>query len=166
MEATEEEGKDCLILLTTCSAALRASPPKGNGILVAPYHLLLGNALMSTLFSIPLGVPPPEWESAPQTPPSTAPAAIRPLPKSKWWHHLPDWVGPPSPSEATSKATPKEPCHSKQKEEMPLHKALSRSHQEAFNRNSRLMPKERGEFFWANQLHFNNENSSDLTGIF
>ena len=107
-EAIEEEGKDCLTFLTACSAALRASPPEGCGIIVTPYHLLLGNAPMLTLLSIPLGVSPPEWESAPQTPPSTAAAATRPLPQSKQWHHSPDHVGPPSPSEVTSKVTPKE----------------------------------------------------------
>ena len=65
-EAIEEERKDCLAFLTTCSAALRASPPKGHGIMVTPHHLLLGNAPTSTLLSIPLGVSPlngnlPHW---------------------------------------------------------------------------------------------------------
>ena len=44
--------------------------------------------------------------------------------------------------------------------------ALSKSHQEAFNRDSRLVQKAREDYFWANWLHFNNKNSSDLTGIF
>ena len=147
-EAIEEEGKDHLTFLTTCSAALRASPPKGHGIMIIPYHLLVGNAPMSTLLSIPPGVSPPEWESVLWTPPSTAPAATRPSPQSKWQDHLPDWAGPSSPSEATSKATPKEPPCSKQKEEMPLHKALSRSCQEAFSRDSRLVWKAREDYFW------------------
>ena len=47
--------------------------------------------------------------------------------------------GPSSPSEATSKVIPKEPPHSKQKEETPLHKTLSSSCQEAFSRDSRLV---------------------------
>ena len=87
------EVRNHLAFLTACSAALRAGPPKGHGIMVTPYHLLLGNAPMSTLLNIPPGVSPPEWESAPQTPPSTAPAATGPSSQSKWWHHLPDWVG-------------------------------------------------------------------------
>ena len=93
-EAIEEEGKDHLAFLTTCGAALRASPPKGHGIMVTPYHLLLGNAPISTLLSIPLGVSPPEWESAPQIPSSTTPAVTGPLPWSKWWHHSPVRWGP------------------------------------------------------------------------
>ena len=136
-EAIEEKGRDHLTFLTTCSADLRVSPPDSHGIMVTPYHLLLGSAPMSTLLSIPPGVFCPEWESAPWTPPSTAPAATRPLPQSKWWYHLPDLVGPPSPSEATSKVTPKE----------PLCKTLSRSHQEAFNRDSRLIQKAREDYF-------------------
>ena len=35
-EDIEEEGKDCLTFLTTCSATLRASPPKGCGITITP----------------------------------------------------------------------------------------------------------------------------------
>ena len=146
-EAIEEEGKDCLAFLTACGVALRASPHKGHGIMVTLCHLLLDNAPTSTLLSNPLGISPPEWEPALHTPLFTAPAAIGPSPWSKWWHHSPDQMGPPSPLEATSKVTPKEPPHSKQKEEMPLHKALSMSHQETFSRDSRLVRKAREDYF-------------------
>ena len=64
VEAIEEEGKDCLAFLTACGTALWASPPKAHGIMVTPFHLLLGNPPMSTLLSIPLGVSPSEWEPA------------------------------------------------------------------------------------------------------
>ena len=101
----------------------------------------------------------PEWESATPTPPSTTPAATGSSPWSKWQHHSSDQMGPPSPSEATSKAAPEEPCHSKQK-------ALSRSHQEAFSRDSRLVQKDREDYFWGNWLHFHGENSCDLTDAF
>ena len=49
MEAIGEEGKDCLSFLTACEAALWASPPKAHGVLVTPFHLLLGNTPLSTL---------------------------------------------------------------------------------------------------------------------
>ena len=62
-------------------------------------------------------------------------------------HNLPDWVEPPSPSETISKVTPAEPPHSKQKEEMLLHKALSRSHQEAFSRDSKLVQRVREDYY-------------------
>ena len=57
-EAIEEERRDCLAFLATYGTALRASPPEAHGIMVTPFHLLLGNALTSTLLSIPPGHPP------------------------------------------------------------------------------------------------------------
>ena len=165
-DAIEEEGKDCLTFLTACGAALRASPSEGCGIMVTPYHLLLGNAPTSNLLSIPPGVSPPEQEPDLQTPPFPSPTATRPSLWSKLQHHLPDWVGPPSPSGATSKVTPEEPPHSKWKEEMPFHKAMSRSHQEAFSRDSRLVQKAREDYYQENCPHFNSENSCDLMDVF
>ena len=57
-EAIEEERRDYLTFLAACSTALRNSPPEACGIMVTPFHLLLGNAPMSILLSIPLGVSP------------------------------------------------------------------------------------------------------------
>ena len=74
---------DCLTFLATCDTALRASPPETHGIMVTPFHLLLGNAPMSTLLSIPPGVSPLQQEPALQTPPSSAPIVPGPLPWSK-----------------------------------------------------------------------------------
>ena len=121
---------------------------------------------MSTLLSIPLRVSPPEWEPAPQTPPSSAPAVTRPSPQSKQQHNSTDWVEPLSPTETTSKVTPKEPPHSKQKEEMLFHKALSRSHQEAFSRDSRLVQKVREDYYQENCLHFDSKTSCNMVDIF
>ena len=74
--------------------------------------------------------------------------------------------GPPSPSGATSKVTPEEPPHSKWKEETPFHKALSRSHWEAFGWDSRLVQKAREDYYQENHLHFNSENSCNLMDVF
>ena len=63
-EAIKEEKRDHLAFLTACDTALRASPPEAHGIMVTHFHLLLGNAPMSTLLSIPPGVSPPEPEPA------------------------------------------------------------------------------------------------------
>ena len=46
---------------------------------------------------------------------------------------------------------------------MPFHKTLSRSHQKAFSRDSRLVQKAREDYYRENCLHFNSENSCDLT---
>ena len=165
-EAIQEKGRDCLAFLTTCSATLRATPPEAHGIMVTPYHLLLGNAPMSTLLSIPLGISPPKQEPALQTPPFSVLAATGPSPWSKWQHNLPDWVEALSPPVATSNVAPEEPPHSKWKEEMPLHKALTRSWQEAFSWDSQLVHKTREEYYQKNCPHFNSENSCDLTDVF
>ena len=63
-EAIEEEKRECLTFLATCSTALRDGPPKVHGIMVTPFHLLLENAPTSTLLSIPPGVSP-QQEPAP-----------------------------------------------------------------------------------------------------
>ena len=97
VEAIEEEGRDFLAFLTACSAALRMSPPKAHGIMVTPYHLLLGNAPMSTLLSIPpRGIP--SWTR-------TCPADSSFHCPSSDWALTSVQAEPPSPSEATSKVT-------------------------------------------------------------
>ena len=121
---------DCPAFLAACGSALRASPPKAHGTLVTPFHLLLGNAPMSALLSIPPGVSPFQLEPTMWTPPASATKAPEPLPWPKRQHNSPNQVEPFSPSESTSKAALEEPPYSKQKEEMPLHKILSRSFQE------------------------------------
>ena len=49
---------------------------------------------------------------------------------------------------------------------MLLHKALSRSYQEAFSRDSKLVQKARVEYYQENFPHFNNETSCNMTDIF
>ena len=65
-----------------------------------------------------------------------------------------------------SKATPEGPPTSKWQEIMPLHKALTRSHQEAFSQNSSLVREMREEYFWSHCPNFNNENTRDFTDVF
>ena len=166
VEAIEEEGRDHLAFLTTCGIALRASPPKAYGIMVTPFHLLLGNAPTSTLLNIPAGVSSPEQEPALQTPPSSAPAVTGPSPRSKWWQNSSDWVEPLSPSETTSKVTPEEPPHSRWKEKTFFHKTMSRSHQEAFSRDSRLVQKAREDYYQENHLHFKSKTTYNMADVF
>ena len=133
--------------------------------MVTPFHLLLGNAPVPTLLSIPPGVSPLQQEPAPQTPPSSAPIAPGPSPQSKQWYKSPNWVEPLSSLKTTSKVISEEPPHSKQKEEMFLHKVLSRSHQKAFSRDSKLVQKAREEYYQENHPCFNNETSCDMADI-
>ena len=161
-EAIEKEGMDHLAFLATCGSALRSSPPEACRILVTPFHLLWGNALTSALLSIPPGVSTFQLEPAPETLPTSATKTLMPSPQPKLQHHLPNWVEPFSPSESTSKVALEEPHHSKQKEESPLFKVLSRSHQEAFSRDSKLVWKAREEYFQEICPHFSNETCAKV----
>ena len=49
---------------------------------------------------------------------------------------------------------------------MPLHRALTRSHQEAFGWDSSLVMKMREEYFRSHCPNLNNENSCDFTDVF
>ena len=49
---------------------------------------------------------------------------------------------------------------------MPLHKALTRSHQEAFSQDSSLVNEMREEYFQSQHPNFNHENTLDLTEVF
>ena len=71
-EDTEEERRECLAFLSTCGTTLRSSLPEAHEIMVTPFHLLLGNAPMSTLLHIPPEVFLLQQEPAPQTPPASA----------------------------------------------------------------------------------------------
>ena len=105
-EAINEERTDCLTFLATCGSTLGASSPEAHGILVTPFHLLLGNTSTSALLSIPPEVSPFQSEAALQTLPASATKAPKPSPCPKWQHNLPNQVEPFSPSESTSKAAP------------------------------------------------------------
>ena len=165
-EAIEEESKGQHNFLSTCQATLRASPPKFHGMLVASYHVLLGHAPMSHLFSISQGASPSQQGSVPGASSPPAPTVPEHSPRPKWQHHSPDPMDVLPLGKAMSKATPKGPPSLKQWEVMPLHKVLTRSHQEAFGQDSHLVRKTREEYFRNHCPNFNNENSHDLMDIF
>ena len=70
-ESIKEERKGQLNFLSVCQTALQVSPPEFCSTLIASYHVLLGHAPMSHLFSIPQGAQP--------FPPGSAPGLL-PLP--------------------------------------------------------------------------------------
>ena len=57
-ECLTEERRDQLNFLSACQATPNASPPESHGVLIVPYHLLLGHVPMSNLFTIPPGASP------------------------------------------------------------------------------------------------------------
>ena len=65
-----------------------------------------------------------------------------------------------------SKTTPEGPSTSKWWEIMPLHKALTRSHWQAFSWDSSLVNEMREEYFWSHHPNFSDENTHDFTEVF
>ena len=49
---------------------------------------------------------------------------------------------------------------------MPLSKALTRSHQEAFSQDSSLVNEMREEYFQSHHPNVNHENTRDFTEVF
>ena len=107
-ESFEEERRCQLNFPFACQATLNASPPESHGMLIAPYHLLLGHVPISNLLPFPQEHLPldkgPSQVFLPSLPPPPGP-----LPRPKQWHHSPDPVGPSTPHETMSKVTPKGP---------------------------------------------------------
>ena len=58
-ESLEEERRGQLNFLSTCQTTLDTTPPESHGMLIAPYHLLLGHVPKSNLFTIPPRASPP-----------------------------------------------------------------------------------------------------------
>ena len=58
IEAIEEDGKDCLSFLIACGTALLTSPPEAHGVLMTPFHLLMGNVPLANLLNVPPRYPP------------------------------------------------------------------------------------------------------------
>ena len=117
---------------------------------------------MSHPFGLSQEASPSEQVSAPRAPSSPAPEYS---PRPKQWHSSSDLADVSTPSGTMSKETPMWPLHLKWQEVTPLHRVLTRSHQEAFCQDSRLVRKMREEFFRSHCPNFNNENSCDFTNI-
>ena len=72
-QVIQEEGKSQIDFLSACQAALQASPVELRGMLVASYHLLIGQAPTSHPFTLSQGASPIEQPSTPAAPSSPVP---------------------------------------------------------------------------------------------
>ena len=165
-ETLEEERRGQLNFLSACQAAFDASPPESHGMLIDPYHLLLVHAPISNLFTIPPGASPPQQGSIPGVPSPSDPTAPGPLPRPKQQYHSPDPVGPLPSTRPHPRWLLRGPLVLKWQEVMPLHKALMRSHQEAFSQDSHLVRKAREEYYKNHCLDFDSQTSCDLAEVF
>ena len=165
MEAIGQEGKDYLSFFAASRAALWVSHPKDCGVLVTPFHLLLRNMPLSTLLNIH-----PSIFCSTQFYPTSSSSYC---PHGTWIPGpiqtvtpLPNWTVSPLQLETTQKVAPEEPPHSKRRDEMPLHKALTGGQQEPFVRDSDPVWKAREGHYKMNCPHFHCETSHDLTNVF
>ena len=82
-EAIKEESKGQLNFLSTCQAALEASPLKSCSMLLCSYQILLGHTPTSHLFSIPQVASPSQQGLTPGASSPSAHTAPGPSPKPK-----------------------------------------------------------------------------------
>ena len=166
MEAIGEEGKDHLSFLAACGAALWASHPKDCGVLVNPFHLLLGNMPLSTLLNICPLVSSAWHKSAPPVPHPTTPHGtwacgpiqmVTPLPQ-------PDCI--PISIRNQPKSGPWGANPLKEKGWNTSSQSVTRGSAEPFTRDSNLVCKVREEHNKTNHQHFNCVTFQDLMNIF
>ena len=162
-QAIEEENRSQLDFLSTCQTTLWAIPVELHGMLVVSYQVQMGQVPMFLPLSLLQGVSSSEQVPIPVALSSPAP---KPLPRPKQWHPSPDLVDVLAPSRTTSQANLAGPPSSKQQEVMPLYKALTPSHLEAFNQDSSLVREMREEYFKRHCPHFSTENTHYLSEVF
>ena len=162
-QVIREEGRSQTDFLSACQAALHTSPVELKGMLVASYHILMGQAPMSHLFTLLQGASPAEQLSA-----STAPHAPAPelSPRPKRQHPSPDPADNMPPGGTTSKATSEGLPNSKQWEVPPWNKVLKQSHSEAFIQDTNLVKEARKEYIKRHSYNFTAEGTHDLSEVF
>ena len=93
-QAIQEESKSQLDFPFACQAFIQASPVDLCGVLVASYHVLMGQTPTSHPFSLSQGAPSTEQASASVAPSPPVPGHS---PRPKWQHPSPDPVDISSP---------------------------------------------------------------------
>ena len=86
-QVIQEEGRSQANFLSACQATLYASPAELKGVLVASYHILLGQTPLSPPFILSQRTSPVEEQSASAAPPTPVP---KQSPRSKRRHPSPD----------------------------------------------------------------------------
>ena len=113
-------------------------------MLVASYHVLLGQTPPSHPFALSQRTSPVEEQSTPAAPPSQVP---KQSPRLKRQHPSPDPVESMPLGGTTSNATLERPPSSKWQEIPPWNKALKPGHMEVFSQDSDLVKEARKDFF-------------------
>ena len=140
-QVIQEEGRSQTDFLSTCQAALHASPVELKDMLVASYYIWLGQAPTSHQFTLSQGTSPAEQQSASAAPPVPVP---KQSPRPKRQHLSPDPVDSMPLGGTMSKATSEGPTISKQWDVPPWNKVLKQSHSEAFSWDTDLVRRRVG----------------------
>ena len=131
-----------------------------KGMLVASYHILMGQAPMSHPFTLSQGASPAEQPSTPAAPPMPAPEEF---PRPKRQHPSPDPMDNMPLGRTPSKATSEGPPSSKWWEVPPWNKVLKQSHSEAFSWDTSLVKEARKDYFRRHSYNFTMEGTCDLS---
>ena len=162
-QVIQEEGRSQANFLSACQAALYASSAELKGMLVASYHVLLGQAPLSHLFALSQRASQMEEQPTPAAPPMPVP---KQSPRPKRWHPSTDPVETMPLGRTTSKMTLEGPPSSKQGDIPPWNKVLKPSCMEAFGWDSDFVKETRKEFFSKHSYNFITEGTHDLSEIF
>ena len=131
-----KEGRSQADFLSPFQAALYTSPVELKGMLVASYHVLLGQTPLSHPFALSQRTSLVEEQSTSAAPPLPV---SKQSPRPKRWHPSPDPVESTPLGKTMSMMTLEGPPSSKQWEIPPWNKALKQSCAEAFGQDSDLV---------------------------
>ena len=161
-QAFGEESRSHHEVLSSWQAALCHSPPPLRGALAASYHLLLGQAYLSSPPFLPPRTCSVEEQPCTAIPPMPMPS----LPRLKRWHPLTGPTGNMLMGGVTPVATLGGPPSHKKWETPHWFKLLKPSHAEAFLRDSNIVMEARLCFFSKHSYNFIEDSNHDLSEVF
>ena len=163
VQVIQEESRSQADFLSSCQAALYISPAELKGVLVASYHVLLGQTPPSHPFGLSQRTSPVEEQSTLAAPPTPVP---KQSPRPKRWHPSPDPVKSMPLGGSMSTTTSEGPPNSKWQEILPWNRVLMPSHAEAFSWDSDLVKEARKEFFLKHSYSFIMEGIHNFLEVF
>ena len=162
-QVIQEEVTSEANFLSTCQAALCASPIVLKNTMATSYHILLGQTPPSPPFILLQRTSPVEEQPAPAASPASVPKWS---PQPKRWCPCPEPVVNMPLGGTTSKVTPVGPHSSKWQETLPWNRALKPSHPKAFSWDSDLVKEAREALFSKHSHNFINDGTHNLSEVF
>ena len=132
-------------------------------MLVASYHILMGQAPMSHPFTLSQGACPVKQLSASAAPPAPVPEQF---PRPKRWHPSPDPVDSMPLGGNYVQGSLRRASSSKWQEVPPWNKVLKQSCSEVFSWDTNLVKEARKEYFKRHSYNFTAEGTHNLSEAF